>query len=136
MSLEVHVVTPEKDLWSGEATLVIAHGVEGDVGILQGHAPMLIRLGVSPLRVQRDGEEVDAVVDGGFLHVTSEGDVTRVDVMASGAALAGDIDRAREEARRQEMEERLRANADDEDAKAELQKATARLTLAQSSGTA
>jgi F-type H+-transporting ATPase subunit epsilon len=136
VSLEVHVVTPEKDLWSGEATLVIAHGVEGDVGILQGHAPMLIRLGVSPLRVQRDGEEVDAVVDGGFLHVTSEGDVTRVDVMASGAALAGDIDRAREEARRQEMEERLRTNADDEEARAELQKATARLTLAQSSGTA
>jgi F-type H+-transporting ATPase subunit epsilon len=136
VSLEVHVVTPEKDLWSGEATLVIAHGVEGDVGILQGHAPMLIRLGVSPLRVQRDGEEVDAVVDGGFLHVTSEGDVTRVDVMASGAALAGDIDRAREEARRQEMEERLRTNADDGEARAELQKATARLTLAQSSGTA
>ncbi len=130
MSLEVHVVTPEKDLWSGEATLVIAHGVEGDVGILQGHAPMLIRLGISPLRIQRDGEEVRFVVDGGFLHVTSEGDVTRVDVMASNAVSEGGIDRAREEQRRQEMEQRLQGGDDDE-ARAELAKATARLNLAQ-----
>jgi F-type H+-transporting ATPase subunit epsilon len=130
VSLEVHVVTPEKDLWSGEATLVIAHGVEGDVGILQGHAPMLIRLGVSPLRIQRDGEQVRLVVDGGFLHVTSEGDLTRVDVMASNAVSEADIDRTREDQRRQEMEHRLQSG-DDEEAKAELAKATARLNLAQ-----
>jgi F-type H+-transporting ATPase subunit epsilon len=130
VSLEVHVVTPEKDLWSGEANLVIAHGVEGDVGILQGHAPMLIRLGVSPLRIQRNGEEVRFVVDGGFLHVTSEGgDVTRVDVMASNAVSEGDIDRAREEQRRQDMEQRLQSGDDDE-ARSELAKATARLNLA------
>jgi F-type H+-transporting ATPase subunit epsilon len=129
VSLEVYVVTPEKDLWSGEADLVIAHGVEGDVGILQGHAPMLIRLGVSPLRIQRNGEEVRFVVDGGFLHVTSEGDVTRVDVMASNAVSEGDIDRAREEQRRQDMEQRLQSGDDDE-ARSELAKATARLNLA------
>jgi F-type H+-transporting ATPase subunit epsilon len=130
VSLEVHVVTPERDLWSGEASMVIAHGVDGDVGVLQGHAPMLIRLTISALRVQRPEGELRIAVDGGFLHVTSEGDVTRVDVLASFAAIEGDVDRAREEARRHEMEERLRANGDDEEAKTELQKAVVRLGLA------
>ena len=121
-------MTPERDAWSGEATMVIAHGVDGDVGILQGHAPMLIRLAISALRIQTGGEEVRAAVDGGFLHVTSEGDVTRVDVLATDAVLASEVDRAREEGRRSEMEERLR-QTDDEVAKEELAKAVARLGL-------
>jgi len=130
VSLEVHIVTPERDVWSGEATMVVAHGIEGDVGILQGHAPMLIRLGISPIRIQSDGEEVRAAVDGGFLHVTSEGDVTRVDVLATEAVLPNEIDRGREEQRRTEMEERLRQVADDDHAREELDKAVMRLGLA------
>jgi F-type H+-transporting ATPase subunit epsilon len=130
VSLEVHIVTPERDVWSGEATMVVAHGIEGDVGILQGHAPMLIRLGISPLRIHIDGEEVRAAVDGGFLHVTSEGDVTRVDVLATEAVLPQEIDRGREEKRKSEMEERLRQVADDDHAREELDKAVMRLGLA------
>jgi F-type H+-transporting ATPase subunit epsilon len=130
VSLEVHIVTPERDVWSGEATMVVAHGIEGDVGILQGHAPMLIRLGISPIRIHSDGEEVRAAVDGGFLHVTSEGDVTRVDVLATEAVLPNEIDRGREEQRRTEMEERLRQVADDDHAREELDKAVMRLGLA------
>jgi F-type H+-transporting ATPase subunit epsilon len=130
VSLEVHIVTPERDVWSGEATMVVAHGIEGDVGILQGHAPMLIRLGISPIRIHTDSEEVRAAVDGGFLHVTSEGDVTRVDVLATEAVLPNEIDRGREEQRRTEMEERLRQVADDDHAREELDKAVMRLGLA------
>ena len=130
MSLEVHVVTPERDAWSGEATMVIAHGIEGDVGILQGHAPMLIRLGISPIRIQRESaEEVRAGVDGGFLHVTSDADVTRVDVLAHEAVFASEVDRPREEQRKSEMEERLRQVAEDDHAKEELAKAVMRLGL-------
>jgi F-type H+-transporting ATPase subunit epsilon len=130
VSLEVHVVTPERNVWSGEGTMVVAHGIEGDVGVLQGHAPMMIRLGISPLRVLRDGQEdVRLGVDGGFLHVTSEGDVTRVDVLATDAVLAHEVDRGREETRRSEMEERLRQLADDDSAKEELDKAVMRLGL-------
>ena len=130
MSLEVHVVTPERDVWSGEATMIVAHGIEGDVGILQGHAPMLIRLGISPIRIHRESEEeVRAGVDGGFLHVTSEGDVTRVDVLAHDAVFAGEVDRAHEEQRRTAMEERLRQVAEDDHAKEELAKAVMRLGL-------
>jgi F-type H+-transporting ATPase subunit epsilon len=88
-TLEVHVVTPEREVWSGTAQMVVAHGVEGDVGILAGHAPLLIRLANAPLRIQReDGRWERTAVEGGFMHVTSGDDGTRVDVLAS---QAGDV---------------------------------------------
>jgi F-type H+-transporting ATPase subunit epsilon len=86
--LDVHVVTPEREIWSGEATMVIARGVEGEVGILPQHAPLLIRLAVGPLRIRMDGTEEAAVVDGGFLHVTTTEGVTRVDVLASSTEMS------------------------------------------------
>jgi F-type H+-transporting ATPase subunit epsilon len=94
-SLDVHIVTPEREVWTGAAQMVVAHGVEGDVGILAGHAPLLIRLSAGPLRIQReDGRWEQAAVDGGFMHVTSGEEGTRVDVLASQAEMAGDVDLA------------------------------------------
>jgi F-type H+-transporting ATPase subunit epsilon len=128
MPLEVHVVTPEREVWSGEARMVIARGVDGEVGILPGHAPLLVRLAIGHLRVQTNGEDFVSVVDGGFLHVTSSGDLTRVDVLAAGAALRSEIDLERERRRADEMERRL-AVADDAGARAEVAKALARINL-------
>ena len=129
MSLEVHVVTPEREVWSGDAKLVVARGVEGDVGIMAQHAPLLIRLAVGPLTVRREGEDLLAVVDGGFLHVTSADEATRVDVLATSVALAGDIDVAAEQERKADAESRLASARDDAEAAAELAKAQARLKL-------
>ncbi|MEP7033517.1 MAG: ATP synthase F1 subunit epsilon [Actinomycetota bacterium] len=129
MSLEVHVVTPEREVWSGDATLVVARGVEGDVGIMAQHAPLLIRLAVGPLTVRREGEDLLAVVDGGFLHVTSAEEATRVDVLATSVALADDIDVAAEQERKADAESRLATARDDADAAADLAQAQARLKL-------
>jgi F-type H+-transporting ATPase subunit epsilon len=72
-TMELHIVTPEREVWGGPAQMVVARGIEGMVGILPGHAPMLVRLATAPLRIQgEDGSWRAAVVDGGFLHVTSE----------------------------------------------------------------
>jgi F-type H+-transporting ATPase subunit epsilon len=128
MPLEVHVVTPEREVWAGQAQMVIARGVEGEVGILAGHAPLLIRLAIGPLRIQRDGEEQFAVVDGGFLHVVSTPEATRVDVLAPTASLASEIDVERERRRVEEMEKRI-AEVDDAGAHIELAKALARINL-------
>ena len=128
MALEVHVVTPEREVWAGEAQMVIARGVEGEVGILPGHAPLLIRLAIGPLRIQRDDEEQFAVVDGGFLHVVSGGETTRVDVLAPTASLLSEIDLERERRRVGEMEARI-AEHDDAEAHVELAKALARVNL-------
>lgn len=90
-TLDVHLVTPEREVWAGPAQMVIAHGVDGEVGILPSHAPLLIRLAEAPLRIQHaDGRWERAAVAGGFLHVTTGEAGTRVDVLASGARLEAD----------------------------------------------
>jgi F-type H+-transporting ATPase subunit epsilon len=129
MPLDVHVVTPEREIWSGEAAMVIARGVEGEVGILPQHAPLLIRLAVGRLRIRVDGAEEAAVVDGGFLHVTTTEGVTRVDVLASSAEMARQIDLRAAERRVQELQEEL-GRRDDAGLRAELAKAMARAELA------
>ena len=64
MSLEVHLVTPEREVWTGEVQMLIAHGTDGDVGILGGHAPLLVQLEIAPLRLELgDGTWMRAVVD-------------------------------------------------------------------------
>jgi F-type H+-transporting ATPase subunit epsilon len=124
--VEVHVVTPEREVWSGTAEMVIARGVAGEVGILGGHAPLLIQLGVGPLRIQQaeGAPELRAVVDGGFLHVSSGTEGTRVDVMASQAELESEIDFERAAREQQEL-----AGRDDDESKLALARAQARTTL-------
>ena len=128
-TLDVHLVTPEREVWAGPARMVVARGVAGEVGILPGHAPLLIRLAIGILRIQGDdGRWQSAVVDGGFLHVTTGAEDTRVDVLAAHAELARDIDRRAAEARVEEMQARLH-EAEDAEARAELAKALARVEL-------
>jgi F-type H+-transporting ATPase subunit epsilon len=129
MAVEVHLVTPEREVWSGQVDMVVARGVDGEVGILAGHAPLLIRLAVGTLRMMTEGTERLAVVDGGFLHVTTDDGVTRVDVLATSADLASELDgtsaQARLDAARQRAEE-----TDDDAAQAELARASARAAIA------
>jgi F-type H+-transporting ATPase subunit epsilon len=128
MALEVHVVTPEREVWAGQASEVIAHGVDGDVGILTGHAPLLVQLAIGPLQVlQEDGTWLRAVVDGGFLHVSSEEGATRVDVLATNAQLEDEIDVDAVNRRLEEL--RSAAADDDEGAKTEIARGEARIAL-------
>lgn len=135
MALEVHVVTPEREVWAGEAQLLVARGVDGEVGIMGGHAPLLVRLDVGPLRIRsEDGDQV-AVVDGGFLHVSTEDGATRADVLADGAQLASEIDATAARTRADEVRQRLDAGDELEDdertrLRRELKKADARLAIA------
>ena len=129
MSVQVRIVTPEREVWEGEASMVVARGIEGEVGILGGHAPMLIRLGVGPLRILRDEGAIEAVVDGGFLHVTSEGDASRIDVLASRAELGSEIDLDAARSAKAEMERRLAEDREDAGAIEGLARADARIDM-------
>jgi F-type H+-transporting ATPase subunit epsilon len=129
VSVQVRIVTPEREVWEGEASMVVARGIEGEVGILGGHAPMLIRLGVGPLRVLRDEGGIEAVVDGGFLHVTSEGDASRIDVLASRAELGSEIDLDAARSAKAEMERRLAEDREDAEAIEGLARADARIDM-------
>ena len=128
MPVEVHIVTPEVEVWSGDADLVVAHGTDGDVGIMAGHAPLLIRLAVGPLKVNgSDGTTTMFAIDGGFMHVATHDGVSRIDVLADHAIAASDIDVAAEQAR---LEAASAAAKDgDEDALRAVRRAESRLAL-------
>jgi F-type H+-transporting ATPase subunit epsilon len=129
--LEVHLVTPEREVWTGEAGFVVARAVDGDIGILPGHTPLLAALAVGRVLIDGDGGRTAAVVDGGFLHVAHEEDTTRVDILAEHAVLAEELggeDLSEFERRAQE----LRGEGEYDQARTEEAKATARRQLGSS----
>lgn len=82
--LRVSVVSADKDVWSGEASMVVAKTVEGEIGILPGHEPMLAILATGDVRVTTaDGAKITANAEGGFLSVENN----NVSVVASAAEL-------------------------------------------------
>jgi F-type H+-transporting ATPase subunit epsilon len=129
MTVEVHIVTPVREVWTGDVQQLIARGVDGEVGILGGHAPLLVQLAIGPLRMLTESGETRAVIDGGFLHVSTHEGATRADVLAAYAELEQEIDVEAARARLAELEGRS-IEDDDEVAKGEIAKATARIKLA------
>ena len=90
MTMQVAFVVPDRELWSGEATTVIAKTTEGDIGVLTGHAPVfgVLAEGSQVEILNDDAEPVRAVVSGGFLSVAND----RVSILAAQALFAGEVD--------------------------------------------
>jgi F-type H+-transporting ATPase subunit epsilon len=101
VALHVELLMPDRSLWSGEAGMVIAKTIDGDVGVLAGHSPIfgilspgsLVR--IQPLAGHQEeggeagsGAEVRAAVRDGFLSVTDD----RVSILASSGTLGSDVD--------------------------------------------
>jgi F-type H+-transporting ATPase subunit epsilon len=83
--LKVSVVSADQEIWSGEASMVIAKTVEGEIGILAGHEPLLAILSAGEVRVTEEGGgRITANADDGFLSV--DNDV--VTIVARNATLA------------------------------------------------
>ena len=70
--LRVSVISPEQVLFDGEATSVVAPAFDGEVGILQHHAPMMTLLGRGTLRLSGGAGEQRFEVEGGFLQVADD----------------------------------------------------------------
>ena len=97
MTLHVEVLLPDRSLWSGEAGLVIAKTIDGDIGVQTGHSPVFGILSPgSVVRVREvpgddsPGDVVRAAVRDGFLSVTNN----RVSILASSGVLSGEVDAA------------------------------------------
>ena len=129
-TMHVEVVTAERELFSGEADMVIAPGTEGELGILPKHAALLTTLKVGELLIKLNGAEEPFFVSGGFLEV-SDNSVT---VLAETAEHAEEIDEARAEAARRRAQELLaQARSDTERAEliGALERAMARIHVAE-----
>ena len=117
MPLTVEVVTPEREVTvCDDATFVLAHGTEGDVGILPSIAPMLIALGVGPMKIEQGERESHILVDGGFLQVKDD----KVIVLAEYAVLPEEVTAQSVSDRIDELKRKILADAEDEQAKREL----------------
>jgi F-type H+-transporting ATPase subunit epsilon len=97
VTLQVALVVPDRELWSGEAGTVIAKTMEGDIGVLTGHSPVFgILAEASVVQILTDDSgEVRAAVSGGFLSVADD----RVSILAAQSQLGEEVDVA--EARRE-----------------------------------
>jgi F-type H+-transporting ATPase subunit epsilon len=109
MPLKLDIVTVERLVYSEDVDMVIAPGIDGELGILPRHAPLLTALTYGELRVKRGNEEDSLAISGGFMEVQPD----RVTVLADTAERAEEIDLERAEAARRRAEERLKALADD-----------------------
>jgi F-type H+-transporting ATPase subunit epsilon len=84
MALNVSVVSAASEIWSGSASQVIARTVEGEIGILSGHEPLLALLASGEVRVTTvDGEKITVDAENGFLSVDND----TITVVAGQAAL-------------------------------------------------
>ncbi|MDQ0645173.1 F0F1 ATP synthase subunit epsilon [Microbacterium murale] len=84
MALKVSLVSADAEVWTGEATLVVAKTVEGEIGIMSGHEPILAILAEGQVRItQADGSKVLANAQDGFLSM--EG--SQLTIVAGNAAL-------------------------------------------------
>lgn len=127
----LEIVTAEKLIYSEDVDMVVAPGVDGYLGILPRHTPLMTMLNPGELRIKKGGEEVSMAITGGFLEVRPD----KVVILADAAERAEEIDIARAEAARKRAEERLAGKApqaaDLARAQASLMRALIRLRVAE-----
>lgn len=127
-TMQIAVVTGEREIYRGEAEMVIAPGTEGQLGILPHHAALLTALKPGEMRIKLGGAEDSLFISGGFLEVYDN----TVTVLADAAEHADEIDQSRAEAARRQAQEHLTETQDDSERAAllmELERASARLRI-------
>ena len=132
MPLQVELVSPESIAYSGEAKMVIARVVTGDIAFLPGHVPFIGILQTHPVRVLfDDGTELSIAVHQGFVEVSDD----KVTILSDVCELPDEIDVARAQVSKSAAEDLLKADANDETAKAALKRAETRLVVADAKST-
>ncbi len=130
MPLHLEVITPERRVFEDDVDMVIAPASEGLVGILPRHAPLFTSLGSGEMRVKKGTLEYNFAVFGGFMDVRAD----RVTVLTDAAEHAGEIDERRAAEARERAQQALEAPvsaADEQRARAALQRALVRLRVAE-----
>ena len=125
-TIRLEVVTPEKMVFSDDVDLVLAWGVEGQLGILPHHAPLMTMLQPGDLVFRKEGKEEYLTISGGFLEVRPD----KVVVLADACERAEEIDVTRAEEAKRRAQEALKTAAPGVDAalaEAALRRSLARL---------
>jgi len=128
-TFDLTVVTPERQVFQGPVAMVIVRTVDGEIGVLPGHAPLVAPLAIGPMTIKTPAGDRKAAVNGGFIEVTPR----QVTILTEAAEMAEEIDvRRAEEAKKRALArlEKKRADIDYARAQAALQRAIVRLKVA------
>ena len=129
-TFRLEIVTPERNVLTLDAVSVVAPGVEGYIGILADHAPLISELALGKVTVKDEsGNETLLAISGGFMEVRSN----EVRILADSAELSDEIDITRAQEAVKRAEARLRetaAHVDHARAEAALERAINRLRVA------
>ncbi|CAH8767455.1 F0F1 ATP synthase subunit epsilon [Paenibacillus dendritiformis] len=130
----LEIVTPEHKVFEDQVNMITVKGVEGELGILAGHIPMVTPLQVGPMKIKTGSKEHWLAVHGGFVEVRRD----KVVVLAESAELPEEIDIERAKAAKARAEQRLamaqRSKQDHVDfrrAELSLQRAVTRIQVSQ-----
>ncbi len=129
MKIRTDVVTAEHLVFSDDVDVLVAPGVDGQLGILPHHIPLIALLSPGELVLKKNGEETSLAIGSGYLEVTPD----QIIILVDSAERAEEINVARAEAAKRRAQERLRTaspNIDRERAEAALRRALARLEVA------
>jgi len=129
-TFKLEIVTAERMIFSDEVSAVIAWGVEGQLGILPHHAPLMTILQPGDLMIRKDKEEEYLVISGGFLEVRPD----KVVILADACERVDEIDVARAEEAKRRAQETMKAaplGAEAASAVAALRRSLARLKVAE-----
>ena len=106
----LEIITAERQVYSDEVDAVVAPGIEGQLGILPHHAPLMTVLQPGELLIRKGGEEAYLAVTGGFMEVLGN----KVTVLADAAERSDEIDEQRAQAAIESAQERIRNRESDE----------------------
>ncbi len=130
-SIRLEIVTVERMVYSEEVDVVVAPGVEGQLGILPHHTPLMTTLQPGELRIKKGAEELVLAISGGFLEIRPD----KVVILADAAERVEEIDVARAEEAKRRAQERLAekglAGIDEVRVNASLRRSLARLKVAE-----
>lgn len=131
MPIRCEIITQERRVFAEDVDIVIAPGVEGEMGILPNHSPLIAALDFGELRVRQGDVEEAFAIGGGVLEVAGN----RVIVLADSAEQAEEIDIARAEEARQRAERMMAEGAPEDPAayaalEAAMRRAQLRLKVA------
>ena len=111
----LEIITAERQVFGDDVELVVAPGVDGQLGILPHHAPLMTMLQPGEIRIRKDGEDTFFVVTGGFLEVIGN----KVTILADACERSEEID----ESRAQQAVERARERVAHQETDLEMQRA-------------
>ena len=122
-TMQLEIITAEEQVFDDEVEMVVAPGIDGQLGILPHHAPLMTVLQPGEILIRKEGEDTYLVVTGGFMEVMGN----RVTILADACEHSDEID----EARAEEAVERAKERIEHQDSDVQLEQVLASMRRAQ-----